>query len=77
MWQPVALPFKDDSLPERLTLPTTDDTRTCPDVLWERNTAKVVAINDQIVAKFGGSINPQEGQALIYLERYVPEVSAP
>lgn len=39
--------------------------------------SKIVAINDDIVAKYGGCINVWEGQALVYLERHVPEVPAP
>jgi hypothetical protein len=78
MWEPVALPFKNDTLPpSTLTLPTADEIRACPNVLWERRTAKVVAVNDEIVVKFGTSIEVCEGQALIYLERHVPGVSAP
>ncbi|KAJ5398522.1 hypothetical protein N7465_009011 [Penicillium sp. CMV-2018d] len=39
--------------------------------------SKIVAVNDDIVVKYGGSINTWEGQALVYLERHVPEVPAP
>ncbi|OJD11963.1 hypothetical protein AJ78_07364 [Emergomyces pasteurianus Ep9510] len=76
MWKPVTLPYKSDSssLP---ALPTTDEIRACTNILWERQSIKVVAANDEIVVKFGGSIHVWEGQALIYLERYVPKVSAP
>ncbi|KKZ60746.1 hypothetical protein EMCG_04595 [[Emmonsia] crescens] len=78
MWEPVALPFKNDSLPLP-TLPTPDEIRACPNILWERFgfASKVVAINDEIVVKFGTSLNASEGQALIYLERHVPTVPAP
>ena len=75
MWEPVALPFKNDTLP--LSLPTADGIRACPNVLLERFSAKVVAVNDEIVVKFGTSIEVSEGQALIYLERHDPGVSAP
>lgn len=76
MWEPVTLPFQNNSL-SLPTLPTTDEIRACPNILWERSTAKVVAVNDEIVAKFGGSITSAEGQALIYLQQHVPEASAP
>jgi aminoglycoside phosphotransferase len=39
--------------------------------------SKIVAVDDDIVAKYGGCINAWEGQALVYLERHVPEVPAP
>jgi hypothetical protein len=70
MWKPVALPFN-NTLPLP-TLPTTDEIRACPDVLWERTAAKVVAINDETVVKFGGGVEAWEGQALVYLEQHVP-----
>lgn len=76
MWEPVSLPFKSDS-PSLPALPTTEEIRACTNVLWEPRAYKVVAVNDEIVVKFGTSINVWEGQALIYLERYVPEVAAP
>lgn len=34
-------------------------------------------MNDKVVAKYGYDIIPPEGQALIYLERHVPEIPAP
>ncbi|KAK2768205.1 hypothetical protein FQN54_000057 [Arachnomyces sp. PD_36] len=58
------------------SLPTTDEIRACSNVLWDRM-SKVVAINDEVVVKFGAGVCDWEGQALIYLERYVPKVSAP
>lgn len=76
MWEPVDLPFENNALPLP-ALPTTDEIRACPNILWHRTTAKIVAINDQVVAKFGGGIGAWEGQALVYLERHVPEASAP
>ncbi|KAK2750784.1 hypothetical protein FQN55_001794 [Onygenales sp. PD_40] len=76
-WQPVALPFRNSSLPPDLPpLPTADEARTCPNVLWDRR-SKVVAVNDRIVVKFGKLANPWEGQALIYLEQHVPDIPAP
>ncbi|KAF3490594.1 phosphotransferase enzyme family protein [Arthroderma uncinatum] len=75
MWEPVTLPFKNNS--HSLPLPTTDEIRACPNILWECYSSKVVAVNDEIAVKFGSMINISEGQALIYLERYVPEVPAP
>ena len=39
--------------------------------------SEVVALNDDIVVKYGLYINTWEGQALVYLERHVPEVPAP
>jgi hypothetical protein len=39
--------------------------------------SKIVAVNDNIVVKYGGCINVWEGQTLVYLERRVPEVPAP
>ncbi|RDW90431.1 uncharacterized protein DSM5745_02206 [Aspergillus mulundensis] len=73
-WEPVSVPYKSDTLPLP-PLPTTEEILNCPNVLWDRS-SKVVAINDEIVVKFGGT-KTWEGQALIYLERHVPEVSAP
>ncbi|CDM38238.1 hypothetical protein DTO013E5_8665 [Penicillium roqueforti] len=75
MWEPVAIPFQNSKpLP---TLPTTDEIRACTNVLWETMASKIVAVNDDIVAKYGGTVNAWEGQALVYLERYVPGVPAP
>lgn len=75
MWKPVDLPFQNSQpLP---TLPTTDEIRACTNVLWETMASKIVAFNDDIVVKYGLCINTWEGQALIYLERHVPEVPAP
>ncbi|KAJ5964104.1 uncharacterized protein N7479_003980 [Penicillium vulpinum] len=75
MWKPVAVPFQ-NSQPAP-TLPTTDEIRARTNVLWETMASKIVAVNDDIVAKYGGCVNEWEGQALVYLERYVPEVPAP
>lgn len=75
MWEAVDIPFQNCApLP---TLPTTEEIRACPNVLWETMGSKVVALNDDIVVKYGRYINTWEGQALVYLERYVPEVPAP
>lgn len=75
MWEPVAVPFENSQpLP---TLPTTDEIRACTNVLWETCASKIVVLNDDIVVKYGGCINVWEGQALVYLEKYVPEVPAP
>lgn len=76
MWEPVALPFKNSSLPLP-TLPTPDEIRACPNIIWERLAAKVVAINNEIDVKFGSSLRTWEGQALIYLEQHAPKVPAP
>ena len=75
MWKPVSLPYKTDNV--TINIPTTEEIRACSNVLYERHSASIVAVNDQIVAKFGGPIQEWEGQALIYLERYVPNVPAP
>lgn len=45
--------------------------------MYERHAASIVAVNDQVIAKFGGSIREWESQALIYLEKYFPHVFAP
>ncbi|TKA28687.1 hypothetical protein B0A50_03014 [Salinomyces thailandicus] len=74
MWEPIALPFKNDTAP---SLPTTEEIRACPFTLAETSVTKVVAVNDEVIAKFGGGIDVCEGQALVYLERHVPEVPAP
>ncbi|KAL1587945.1 hypothetical protein WHR41_03368 [Cladosporium halotolerans] len=74
MWEPVALPFENYDIPP---LPSAADIRECTDVLKERSTAKVVAVNDNIIVKYGGGVRAWEGQALIYLEREVPDVPAP
>ena len=75
MWKPVVVPFQNSQpLP---TLPTTDEIRSCTNVLWETMASKIVAVNDDIVVKYGGCINTWEGEALVYLERHVPEVPAP
>lgn len=75
MWKAVSLPFQ-NSVPLP-TLPTVDEIRGCKDVIWERYASKVVAINDEIVVKYGNSIRVWEGQALIYLEQHAPGVPAP
>ncbi|CAI7586092.1 unnamed protein product [Penicillium palitans] len=75
MWKPVAVPFQNSQpLP---ILPTTDEIRACTNVLWQTSSSKIVALNDDIVVKYGGGVDDWEGQALVYLERHVPEVPAP
>lgn len=75
MWKPVDVPFQNSQTPH--TLPTTDDIRACTNVLWETSSSKIVAINNDIVVKYGRGVNTWEGQALVYLEQYLPEVPAP
>ncbi|EFE40165.1 hypothetical protein TRV_05117 [Trichophyton verrucosum HKI 0517] len=77
MWEPVSIPFQSDALSLPLPLPTADEIRTCPNILWECYSSKVVAVNDAVVVKFGRMVDASEGQALIYLERYAPEIPAP
>ncbi|KAE8378983.1 hypothetical protein BDV26DRAFT_303885 [Aspergillus bertholletiae] len=76
MGKPVTVPFQNSQpLP---SLPTTDEIRACTNVLWETRASKIVAVNDDdIVVKYGGCVDVWEGQALVYLERHVPEVPAP
>lgn len=75
MWKPVAVPFQNSQpLP---TLPTTDEIRACTNLLWQTSSSKIVALNDDIVVKYGGGVDDWEGQALVYLEGHVPEVPAP
>ncbi|KAK1140858.1 hypothetical protein N8T08_009855 [Aspergillus melleus] len=75
MWKPVDLPFQNSQpLP---ALPTTEEIRACTNALWQTQASKVVAVNDDIVVKYGGCVDTWEGQALIYLERHVPGVPAP
>ncbi|KAL4804553.1 hypothetical protein BDV18DRAFT_161648 [Aspergillus unguis] len=74
MWNPVGVPFENSQLP---LLPTIDEIRACTNVLWETVASKVVAVNEDIVVKYGGCINTWEGEALVYIERHVPEVPAP
>ncbi|KAM3422329.1 hypothetical protein BST61_g2688 [Cercospora zeina] len=75
-WTPVALPYFASTEPA-ITLPSAEEIRGCTDVLHERFRAKIVGVTDHVVAKFGGDVLEREGQALIYLERYVPKVPAP
>lgn len=42
-----------------------------------RSHFKVVAVDDELIVKFGGGIETWESQALLYLEREVPDVPAP
>ncbi|OJD27733.1 hypothetical protein ACJ73_00864 [Blastomyces percursus] len=77
MWEPASLPFKSNSLPPHLPLPTPEEVRSCPHILGQRMNARIVKVNEEIVVKFGGSISTWEGQALIYLEQHVPAVPAP
>lgn len=74
MWTPVELPFKSNGSP---ALPTTDEIRSCPEVIQRRSAKKVVALNDKVIAKLGGAIDVAEGQALIFQERHAPSVPAP
>lgn len=75
MWMSVDVPFQNSQpLP---TLPTTDEICACTNILWETEASKIVAVNDDIVVKYGGCVDFWEGQALVYLERHVPEVPAP
>lgn len=75
MFTPASLPYTSPDCP--VPLPTTPEIRTCPNVLHERHGGCVVAMNDRVVVKFGSTVMEGEGQALIYLERYVPDVPAP
>ncbi|KAJ5476900.1 hypothetical protein N7475_002629 [Penicillium sp. IBT 31633x] len=75
MWKPVDIPFQ-NSQPQP-TLPTTDEIRACTNILGETSATKIVAVNDNIVVKYGRRVDLWEGQALVYLERHVPEVPAP
>lgn len=75
VWQPKPLPFTSNSLPQS-PLPTKDEIRACTNILFER-VYKVVAINDEIVVKFGCGVQAYEGQVLIFLERHVPTIPAP
>ncbi|KAJ6023830.1 phosphotransferase enzyme family protein [Penicillium herquei] len=71
MWEPVEVPFQNS---QSLTnLPTTDEIRACTDVLGSTSSTKAVGINDDIVVKYGRRVEIWEGQALVLLERYVPE----
>ncbi|OJJ72572.1 hypothetical protein ASPBRDRAFT_54390 [Aspergillus brasiliensis CBS 101740] len=75
MWKPVEIPFQNSQpLP---ILPATDEIRACTNILWETMASKVVTVDDNILVKYGGCINTWEGQALVYLERHVPQVPAP
>lgn len=74
MWEAVALPFRSTT---NLSLPTTEQIRACTNVLSERYSLKVVQYSKDIVVKFGGALDPAEGQTLIYLERHASEVPAP
>ncbi|GES64845.1 phosphotransferase enzyme family protein [Aspergillus terreus] len=75
MWKAVAIPFQNSQPLPRL--PTTDEIRACTNILWETSSSKIVAVNDDIVVKYGGGVDVWEGQALVYLERHVPGVPAP
>lgn len=75
MAQPVLLPYT--SAITNIKLPTTVEIRACDHVLHERHAAKIVAISDEVVVKFGGGVTEAEGQALVYLERHVPQIPAP
>lgn len=75
MWQPVPLPYK--SITANVTLPTPDEIRACQTLLHERYGSKIVAVDDQIVVKYGRGLDALDGQALVYLERHVPGVPAP
>lgn len=75
MWEPVDIPFQNSQpLP---VLPTTDEIRACANILWETGGSKVIAVNDDIVVKYGKCVHVWEGQALVYLERHAPDIPAP
>ncbi|RJE17990.1 hypothetical protein PHISCL_09670 [Aspergillus sclerotialis] len=75
MWKPVSLPYKSDSLPLP-AIPTAAEIRACTNVLWD-GAHRIVALNNDVIVKYGGGLGATEGQNLIYLERYVPKVPAP
>lgn len=75
MWGPVPLPYKTDKTD--VVLSTTEEIRASTTVLHNRYGSQAVAVNEQIVAKYGSSIDFLDGQALLYLERHVPDVPAP
>ncbi|KAJ5919171.1 hypothetical protein N7466_010114 [Penicillium verhagenii] len=75
MWQPVTVPFyHSQPLP---TLPTIDEIHACTNILGKTSATKVVAVNEDIVVKYGRRVDVWEGQALVYLEQCAPEVPAP
>jgi len=74
MWQSVTLPFQNNNIP---ALPDVCEIRQCTTILKERSYSKVVAVNDNLIVKFGSGIETWEGQALLYLEREVLNVPAP
>lgn len=45
--------------------------------MHEHYAAKIVAVSEKVIVRFSGNIMPWEGQALIYLERHVPNIPAP
>ncbi|KAI1907376.1 hypothetical protein LOZ58_006523 [Ophidiomyces ophidiicola] len=75
MWAPVTLPYRSES-PSIPRIPSTDEIRSCSNIIWESADTKVVAVNDEIVVKFG-VLPVHEGEALIHLERHAPQVPAP
>jgi hypothetical protein len=75
MWEPVVVPFQ-NSQPLAF-LPTADKIRACTNVLWDIMASNIVALNNDIVINYGGSINTWQGQTLLYLERHIPEVPSP
>ncbi|KAL3447858.1 hypothetical protein BJX65DRAFT_295416 [Aspergillus insuetus] len=66
----VELPFQRESLPS-CPLPITEEIRACTNILLNR-IYKVVAINDEIVVKYGRTVQEYEGQVLVFLERHFP-----
>ncbi|WPG97822.1 Hypothetical protein R9X50_00060300 [Acrodontium crateriforme] len=64
MWEPVAFPFTNNTVP---LLPTTQEIRACATILRERSTAKVVAINDEIIVKFGGGVEYLGRLSIVFL----------
>lgn len=74
-FKPVELPFRADHRPN---LPSAEEIRHCPhDLQKRRRGTRVVAVNEQIVAKYGSALDVAERQALVYLERHVKRLVAP
>ncbi|KAJ5701155.1 phosphotransferase enzyme family protein [Penicillium malachiteum] len=80
MWEPVQIPFiNTEPLPP---LPTTSEIHACTNILGETTlgqtaATKIVAVNDEIVVKYGTCVETWEGPALLLLERHAPEIPAP
>lgn len=73
-WTPAAIPVLRKDCPP---LPSPAEIRACANIISERTGQTIVTTNPEIIVKYGLGTPEREGQTLLFLEQYAPEVQAP